>query len=50
MDRYMATERLKDHEQASCTLDSEGPPPENLTPNERMARELRTKKGRETYA
>jgi transposase len=48
IDPYIATERLKHHEKASCA--SDGPLPENLTPKERMARKLRTKHGRETYA
>ena len=48
IDPYIATERLKHHEKASCAPD--GPLPENLTPKERMARKLRTKLGRETYA
>ncbi len=48
IDPYLATQRLKHHEQASCAPDS--PIPENLTPKERMARKLRTKQGRETYA
>jgi hypothetical protein len=48
IDPYIATERLKHHEKASCASDS--PVPENLTPKERMARKLRTKQGRETYA
>ena len=50
IDPYLATERLKHHEQASCASDPASPPAENLTPKERMARKLRTKKGRETYA
>lgn len=48
IDPYLATERLKHHEKVSCASDS--PVPENLTPKERMARKLRTKHGRETYA
>lgn len=48
IDPYLATQRLKHHEKASCA--SDGPMPENLTPKERMARKLRTKHGRETYA
>ena len=48
IDPYIATQRLKHHEQASCAPDS--PVSENLTPKERMARKLRTKHGRETYA
>ena len=50
MDPYIATERLKHHEKASCASDPDRPPPENLTPKERMGRKLRTKHGRETYA
>ena len=48
IDPYIATERLKHHEKAAC--DSDAPLPEDLTPKERMARKLRTKNGRETYA
>jgi len=48
IDPYLATERLKHHEKAACV--PEGPVPEHLTPKERMARKLRTEKGRETYA
>ena len=47
IDPYLATGRLKHHEQATCDLDD--PVAEALTPKERMARKLRTKKGRETY-
>jgi transposase len=50
IDPYIATERLKHHEKASCASDHDGPPAENLTPKERMACKLRTKHGRETYA
>jgi len=50
IDPYIATERLKHHEKASCASDPDRPPAENLTPKERMARKLRTKHGRETYA
>jgi len=50
IDPYIATERLKHHEKASCASDPDSPPAENLTPKERMARKLRTKHGRETYA
>ena len=39
---------LKHHEKVMGVPD--GPTPENLTPKERMARKLRTKHGRETYA
>lgn len=48
VDPYIATERLKHHEKALCDPDS--PVPDDLTPKERMARKLRTKQGRETYA
>ena len=50
IDPYIATQRLKHHEKASCASDPDRPPAENLTPKERMARKLRTKHGRETYA
>lgn len=50
IDPYIATERLKHHEKASCASDLDSPPAENLTPKERMARKLRSKHGRETYA
>jgi len=50
MDPYIATERLKHHEKASCASDPDSPAAENLTPKERMARKLRSKHGRETYA
>ena len=48
IDPYIATERLKHHEKVLC--DPGAPLPDNLTPKERMARKLRTKQGRETYA
>ena len=48
IDPYIATERLKHHEKALCDPDSHVP--EDCTPKERMARKLRTKHGRETYA
>ena len=48
IDPYIATERLKHHEKVLCDPDS--PVPEDCTPKERMARKLRTKHGRETYA
>jgi transposase len=48
IDPYIATERLKHHEKVSCAPD--GPVPDDGTPKERMARKLRTKQGRETYA
>jgi transposase len=48
IDGYIATGRLKHNEQVpSCPR---GRPPEGLSVKERMARKLRTKKGRETYA
>lgn len=48
LDAYVATGRLKHHERVPpCPR---GRPPEDLTIQERMARKLRTKKGRETYA
>jgi transposase len=53
VDPYIATERLKHHEKASCASDADPGAPgpaENLTPKERMARKLRTEQGRETYA
>jgi len=48
IDPYLATERLKHNEKLACAPD--GPAPEAMTPKEKMARKLRTKKGRETYA
>jgi hypothetical protein len=48
IDPYLATERLKHHEKTLC--DPDGPVPEDGTPQERMARKLRTRQGRETYA
>jgi len=48
IDPSIATERLKHHEKAHC--DSDRPVPEDMTPKERMARKLRTKHGRQTYA
>ena len=50
IDPYIATERLKHHEKVACASGPDSPPAEDLTPKERMARKLRTKKGRETYA
>jgi hypothetical protein len=47
IDPYIATERLKHHEQIAAPR---GRCPEGLTPKQRMARKLRTKKGRERYA
>ncbi len=48
IDAHMATERLKHHEK--IPLVPKGRPPKDLTAQQRMARKLRTKKGRETYA
>jgi transposase len=48
IDGYIATGRLKHHEQVPPH--PRGRPPEGLSVKERMARKLRTKKGRETYA
>ncbi len=48
MDPHIATERLKHHEK--IPLVPKGRPPKDLTAKQRMARKLRTKKGRETYA
>jgi transposase len=48
IDGYIATGRLKHNEQ--IPPHSRGRPPEGLNVKERMARKLRTKKGRETYA
>jgi transposase len=48
LDAYIATGRLKHNERVEpCPR---GRPPEGLTTKERMARKLRTKRGRETYA
>ena len=48
LDVYIATGRLKHNKKrASCPR---GRPPEGLTVKERMARKLRTKKGRKIYA
>jgi transposase len=48
LDVHIATGRLKHSERmASCPR---GRPPDGLTVKERMARKLRTKKGRKTYA
>ena len=44
---YIATQRLKHHEE--LPLVPRGRIPKSLTPKQRMARTLRTKKGRETY-
>ncbi len=48
IDAHIATERLKHHEK--IPLVPKGRPPKDLTAKQRMARKLRTKKGRETYA
>ena len=45
---YIATGRLKHHEQVSAA--PHGRPPKDLTAKEKMARKLRTKKGRTEYA
>jgi len=48
LDAYIATGRLKHNERAApCPR---GRPPTDLTTKERMARKLRTKRGRKTYA
>jgi transposase len=47
MDPFIATQRLKHHEQIPDS--PQGRVPDHLTPKQRMARKLRTKKGRETY-
>ncbi len=48
IDPHIATERLKHHEK--IPLVPRGRPPKDLTVKQRMARKLRTKTGRETYA
>jgi transposase len=48
IDPYLATERLKHHEKIASA--PRGRIPEGLTARQRMARKLRTKKGREMYA
>ena len=48
IDPHIATERLKHHEK--IPLAPKGRIPKDLTAKQRMARKLRTKKGRETYA
>ena len=48
IDPYVATERLKHNEK--IPLAPKGRIPKDLTAKQRMARKLRTKKGRETYA
>lgn len=47
-DAYIATGRLKHHEQVPDA--PQGRPPKDLTTKEKMARKLRTKKGRAEYA
>lgn len=47
-DPYLATQRLRHGEQLTDTTDSLDE--SKLTPKQRMARKLRTKKGRETYS
>jgi transposase len=48
IDPYIATERLKHHEKVASA--PRGRIPKDLSPKQRMARKLRTKKGRELYA
>lgn len=48
LNAYVATGRLKHHERLAPA--PRGRPPNGLSVKERMARKLRTKKGRETYA
>ncbi len=48
IDPHIATERLKHY--VKIPLVPKGRPPKELTVKQRMARKLRTKKGRETYA
>jgi transposase len=48
LDGYLATERLKHHEEIPPT--TRGRCPEGLSGKQRMARKLRTKKGRAVYA
>jgi len=48
IDGYVATERIKHGERVPSA--PRGRPPDNLTAKEKMARKLRTRKGRETYA
>jgi transposase len=47
IDPYIATERLKHHEKIAAPR---GRCPQDLTAKQRMARKLRTKRGRERYA
>jgi transposase len=48
IDPYIATERLKHHEKRAAA--PRGRCPEGMTAQQRMARKLRTKRGRERYA
>jgi Transposase DDE domain/Transposase domain (DUF772) len=48
IDPYIATERLKHHEKVTAA--PRGRCPKGLTAKQRMARKLRTKRGRERYA
>ena len=48
IDPYIATERLKHHEKIEAA--PRGRCPKGLTAKQRMARKLRTRKGRERYA
>ena len=48
IDAYLATGKVKHHERVQAA--PRGRPPGDLTVKEKMARKLRTKKGRETYA
>jgi transposase len=48
IDPYLATERLKHHEKVAAA--PRGRIPKGLSAKQRMARKLRTKKGREMYA
>jgi hypothetical protein len=48
IDPYLATERLKHHEKVASA--PRGRTPEGLSAKQRMARKLRTKRGREMYA
>jgi transposase len=48
IEAYLATERLKHHEKVASA--PRGRIPQDATPKQRMARKLRTQKGRELYA
>jgi hypothetical protein len=48
IDPYIATERLKHHEQVPAA--PRGRCPKGMTAKQRMARKLRTKRGRQRYA